>query len=302
MSIDENVPGGHASFMSLSEAAELLGSRENLLEALSAGRLRSIGVAIRGGDPQASRGAPPIVIPPGTYIGATVIWNEGRVVPAPEHAKEVSRFENVGVELSRIDQAPLVSPVKRRYQPRFVSLHEALLYVGSKDDLLAALRDGAVCARGQKNWPYYLGNNAAPLYQRPERQLTGIPMDDWLVGSTDWLTSSLTISNAITKLTAVVYLSVQVDRTDLDVLFPTIDAEGPQKDRRRGGRPPAYDWQAFDQAFIEFVASEHPAAQGDVERFMKAWCEKHWKGQPDDRTIEKRVAELCKKHAVSFLK
>ena len=56
MSIDEDVPGGHVSFMSLSEAAELLGSRENLLEALSAGHLRSIGVAIRGGAPQASRG------------------------------------------------------------------------------------------------------------------------------------------------------------------------------------------------------------------------------------------------------
>ena len=175
--------------------------------------------------------------PPLIFGTATVIWNEGRVVPAPEHAKKVSRFENVGVELSRIDQVLLASLVKRRYRPRSVSLHDALLYVGSKDDLLAALRDGAVCARGQKNWPYYLGNNAAPLYQRPERQLTGIPMDDWLVGSTDWLTSSLTIFNAITKLPAVVYLSVQVDRTDLDVLFPTIDTEGPQKDRRRGGRP-----------------------------------------------------------------
>ena len=95
MSIDEDFPGGHASFMSLSEAAELLGTRENLLEGLSAGRLRSIGVAIRGGDPQASRGAPPIVIPPGTYIGATVIWNEGRVVPAPESipAEQQSLYE-----------------------------------------------------------------------------------------------------------------------------------------------------------------------------------------------------------------
>jgi hypothetical protein len=69
--------------------------------------------------------------------------------------------------------------------------------------------------------------------------------------------------------------------------FPTAAA------RNRGGRPPTYDWPAFEAKALERLEYEggwRPGwRQADLEREMAAWCRANWGQQPAESLIREHV-------------
>jgi len=67
----------------------------------------------------------------------------------------------------------------------------------------------------------------------------------------------------------------------------------PFEKRRKPGRTPTHDWPPFDQELVRRVALDAGhIRRGELIRSMKAWAADNMRTEPDDRTVERRVADL----------
>lgn len=60
----------------------------------------------------------------------------------------------------------------------------------------------------------------------------------------------------------------------------------------RGGAPPSYDWKAFNQEALRAANLDGFTTRMEMAAQMRKWVAEHWEEQPDERTIQRRLAEL----------
>lgn len=163
---------------------------------------------------------------------------------------------------------------KPAFRPTYLSLSDAVKHIRSQDDLLAALREGTLRARGRLTTDFTagadgeFGSPTEPSYGDPEP----IPVSAWRdlkdVQNLDLDRNMLQDDQA-----HIAYANIEILKADLDAVFPAAQASG--------GRPVEHDWELILKQAMVWI-SQHPIAKGTtLDGWIKElavklpYCETH---------------------------
>jgi hypothetical protein len=152
----------------------------------------------------------------------------------------------------------------------------------AREGLLAALMTGQVSATG-------ILEQGRPALASGDGPFENIPREYWRSKRVDWRGWRLETPRGA-------YSQIGIDTEQLLKQFPepprievTVEKAGSvflwddgAPKRRRGGRPPTYDWPKFHAAVTRMALQEGrlPPTQAELERKMLEWCEDHFGQEP----------------------
>ena len=174
----------------------------------------------------------------------------------------------------------------------------------AKRELVEALRAGKLTAWGKRD----LGRGALdPVaeYKEIERRVFW----DELVSVTDWgkVDANPADQNAIMNYQGSTFREVRFEAEDVlrlwpghecsgvDVVVAVAPAKAVQRPQRvnRGGRPAAWDWDAFIREVVRLANSvDGLPSRADLQRHMLEWCELTWGKSPADSTVRDQIAQI----------
>jgi hypothetical protein len=110
---------------------------------------------------------------------------------------------------------------------------------------------------------------------------------DWWRGATLDLERNAATANGTTLTGLVITPPEALQRA------PIRGANSEAYRRRSGGRPSTHNWADFRDEVLRFVELDAPRLDlSTLRKRMKDWAELNMQPAPDDRTIEKKIAEL----------
>jgi hypothetical protein len=62
--------------------------------------------------------------------------------------------------------------------------------------------------------------------------------------------------------------------------------------KSRGGRPAEYDWAAFTRELVRAANLDGFDTRLALGTHMRRWVAENWKKQPEEMTLQKKLAEL----------
>lgn len=189
-------------------------------------------------------------------------------------------------------------------------ISEASGVTHAKDELTKALCEGAIVAEGLCVKSISPGETLGDEWLR-------LSPDWWLRSDILWNKSDVVLRRLMGPIsddgvrnslqyTATVR-SVRVSRQDVLALWFADDTArsakvSPTDNRKnKGGRPPDYDWDAFNTEIIRVAdldglpgpdGGEGWRTQADLIRYMLDWCEKNWGRQPAESTVKMRISKI----------
>ena len=170
-----------------------------------------------------------------------------------------------------------------------------------KRELLLALMSGHLKADG-----IFWGDEGHQLHEF-EDQTCDVRPNFWELGDVDWQESSLQAPdlsgatgafNLITVRTSELMevfpdpsVPAQIER--LEAELDTMNANTPTPATAKRGRPPTYDWSAFNvEIIVRADLDGLPESQAELERSMADWCQDQWGASPGDSTIREKILPI----------
>jgi hypothetical protein len=60
----------------------------------------------------------------------------------------------------------------------------------------------------------------------------------------------------------------------------------------KGGRTPIYDWVAFNREAVRGAILHSFDSRADMSKYLRSWVAEAWSVQPDERTLQRKLADL----------
>jgi hypothetical protein len=262
--------------MSLKEAIYLIGTVERLVNLLACRAMVAQGAVI---DPSDLDDVMAIASAPVKFILAAA-WLQAVIDPERNQVRSRQGKSDVLYIGVQICQCAFLEPARSatdQYTPRYLKLAESVGLVGSQDDVLNALRDGALRAEGMCQSMHDCD---------PYQPHTRIDPHEWKEGDVKWSYSGLSIDQSITgREGGRWYEQVRIERDNLFQVFPACNnaTPTPAKKKQKVGRPPDHDWESIiSEAWRRiYVGDAKPNTLAEFARDMESWCFDKWGKAPD---------------------
>lgn len=85
------------------------------------------------------------------------------------------------------------------------------------------------------------------------------------------------------------------DETKAQVAHPPATPKNSEHPKNRGGRPPKWDWDAFNAEVVRIANTPDglPERRSDLMHKMLDWCSEHWGDAPAESVVRDRLSRLC---------